>query len=117
MTLTRRTQTYGDFEMRLDEDERAFAYVRTLGRVRAWVVLNFSAEVVEVPLAGLVGKGDPDARGRRQERGLGELVLCNYDHGSEATSDASGLGTEINKGEGETLALRGYEARVYVQHI
>ena len=112
MTLTRRTQTYGDFEMRLDEDERAFAYVRTLGRVRACVVLNFSAEVVEVPLAGLVGKGDPDARGR--ERGLGELVLCNYDHGSEATS---GLGTEINKGEGETLALRGYEARVYVQHI
>jgi len=116
--------TYGDFEMRLDEDERAFAYVRTLGRVRAWVVLNFSADVVEVSLAGLVrgDSGDPlalaDARGLGFEP-LGELVLCNYDDGSETTS---GPGTEINiinKGESgrETLALRGYEARVYVQHI
>jgi hypothetical protein len=87
--------------MRLEEDERAFAYVRTLGRARAWVVLNFLADVVEVPLAGLA-KGD--------SAGL-ELVLCNY---GEASDSDSGVGMDA---EGETLTLRGYEARVYVQHI
>ena len=104
--------------MRLEEDERAFAYVRTLGRARAWVVLNFSADVVEVPLAGLAQGDSADAQGQ----GLGfkplgdgcELVLCNY---GEA-SDESGVGMDTeSEGEGETLALRGYEARVYVQHI
>ena len=105
--------------MRLEDDERAFAYVRTLGRARAWVVLNFSAGVVEVPLPGLTQGDSADARGQ----GLGfkpfgdgcELVLCNY---GEVSGSESGVGMETeSEGEGETLALRGYEARVYVQHI
>jgi len=100
--------TYGDFEMRLDADERVFAYVRTLGRTRAWILLNFSAEVVEVPI---------DAHADSSGRGLGlglhlddpgcALALCNYPR-----EGASGPGTE-NRGE-RTLALRGYEARVYM---
>ena len=105
--------------MRLEEDERAFAYVRTLGRARAWVVLNFSPDVVEVPFAGLTQGDSADAQGQ----GLGfkplgdgcELVLCNY---GEVSGSESGVGMETeSEGEGETLALRGYEARVYVQHI
>lgn len=91
--------------MRLESDERVFAYIRTLGHVRAWVVLNFSADVVEVPL-GMTEAGlgllplDVDA-GRG---GDPELVLCNYD----AASGPPGMETG-------TLTLRGYEARVYIQ--
>lgn len=92
--------------MRLESDERAFAYVRTLGNVRVWVVLNFSTDVVDVPLGttpadglglplgGKVGRGDDP-----------ELVLCNYD----AASGPSGTETG-------TLTLRGYEARVYIKY-
>ena len=72
--------------------------------------------MVEVPLAGLAQGNSADARGQ----GLGfkplsdgcELVLCNYGE----VSDESGVGMETES-EGGTLALRGYEARVYVQHI
>lgn len=91
------TQIYGDFEMRLESDERVFAYVRTLGNVRAWVILNFSVDVVEVP-TGTTG----------DELGLPlddpELVLCNYD----CASGPPGMETG-------TLTLRGYEARVYIK--
>ncbi|KAG9310483.1 glycoside hydrolase superfamily [Chiua virens] len=87
---------YGDFEMRLDKDERVFAYVRTLGDVRAWILLNFSDGVVEVEREGL-GMDEDDAR-------RCQLVLGNY----EDHDDGSGLSLETK------LALRGYEARVYV---
>lgn len=85
------------------------AYVRTLGRVRAWVVLNFSADVVEVDAdAHVGGLGFPlgwDGDGC-------QLVLGNYDD-AEVSVDAPGPGMETkNK---TRLTLRGYEARVYVK--
>lgn len=90
--------------MRLESDERVLAYARTLGNVRAWVVLNFSADVVEVPLgtteAGLGLPLDVDI-GRGGEP---KLVLCNYNAASELPGMETG-----------TLTLRGYEARVYIQ--
>lgn len=98
--------------MRLEEDERVFAYVRTLGRARAWVVLNFTAEEVEVPRS--LDRPEPGSG----ERGLGvpltgcELVLCNYPEASGFGS-VSGPGTETIEDRGN-LTLRGYEARVYV---
>ncbi|KAI9461128.1 glycoside hydrolase family 13 protein [Boletus coccyginus] len=78
--------TYGDFEMRLEAHESAFAYVRTLGRTRA--------------VGGLPGRDGC------------QLVLCNY---GEVSVSGPGLDANVGVGEGETtLALRGYEARVYV---
>ncbi|KAF8551259.1 glycoside hydrolase family 13 protein [Imleria badia] len=77
---------YGNFEMRLEEDERVFAYVRRLGDVKAWVVLNFTAEAVEVPLGSGSGSGE-----------------------------TSGLGPGMEGSKTGTLELRGYEARVYIQ--
>lgn len=89
--------------MRLERDERVFAYVRTLGGVKAWVVLNFTAEVVEVPLGSGSGLGLESL-----DSGCA-LILCNY-------ADA-GVGSESGLGgmETGTLSLRGYEARVYIQ--
>lgn len=100
-------QVYGDFEMCLESDERVFAYVRKLGHVRAWVVLNFSADVVEVPF-GTTEDGPGLGLPLGVETGRGgdpELVLCNYD----AASGPPGMDSETG-----TLMLRGYEARVYI---
>lgn len=101
------TQVYGDFEMCLESDERVFAYVRKLGHVHAWVVLNFSADVVEVPF-GTTEDGPGLGLPLGVETGRGgdpELVLCNYD----AASGPPGMDSETG-----TLMLRGYEARVYI---
>lgn len=106
--------------MRLEAHESAFAYVRTLGRTRAWVVLNFSADVVEVPLAATTAAAESGS-GPGLNLGLGlpgrgdgcRLVLCNY--GDASVLSRPGLDANVDVGEGETtLALRGYEARVYV---
>jgi len=117
--------------MRLEAHESVFAYVRTLGPTRAWVVLNFSADEVEVPLQRGVADGPgpgpgpglvpTESAGSGLNLGLGlplgrdgcQRVLCNYGGASTSATSASRLGLDINV-EGETLALRGYEARVYV---
>ncbi|KAF8124120.1 glycoside hydrolase family 13 protein [Boletus edulis] len=96
--------TYGAFEMRLEADEKVMAYVRTLGRARAYVVLNFTADVVEVPIDALPLAADGDVKGE----GL-ELVLCNYPNADEAEE------TETSKTSRVRWIMRGYEARVYLQ--
>ncbi|KAG6373264.1 hypothetical protein JVT61DRAFT_6891 [Boletus reticuloceps] len=107
------TQTYGDFEMRLEADERVMAYVRTLGRARAYVVLNFTADVVELPIDeqgwGLLplAAANGDVEGEGDEL---ELVLCNYPNAEAEETDAE---AETTLGSGKTM--RGYEARVYLQ--
>ncbi|HWK26835.1 MAG TPA: alpha-glucosidase C-terminal domain-containing protein, partial [Solirubrobacter sp.] len=42
----------GDFTLLLEDDERVFAYVRTLGDVALLVLGNFSGDAVEVTLEG-----------------------------------------------------------------
>ena len=102
--------------MRLEADERVFAYVRTLGHVRAWVVLNFSTDVVEVD-AGEGGLGLPLVPGpgglSEWSDGCHRVVLGNYDDGAPGSGPGPGPGTGM---ETKTLALRGYEARVYIKY-
>jgi len=99
--------TYGDFEMRLETDERVMAYVRTLGHVRAYVVLNFTADVIEVPIEKLAADGAVEGEGL-------ELVLCNYP--DAVANDAGGDATTGNK-PSLSRRWRGYEARVYIQPL
>ncbi|ELZ26757.1 alpha amylase [Halogeometricum pallidum JCM 14848] len=80
---------YGDYEPFVQDHERVWAYARTLGEERLFVVLNFASEetVVEVPV-------DADDA---------TLALSNYDAGGRAVS-------ELLSGE---FRLRPWEARVY----
>lgn len=66
-----------------------FAYLRTLGDVQALVLLNFKETDVDFEVTG-AGKLDEY-----------QLVLQNYESGKPAVDDK--------------VALRGFEARVYLQ--
>ena len=76
-----------------EEDERIYAYTRTLGNDRLFVMLNFTGETASFasPYPLLAGGG-------------GELLIANYPVGEG--SETSGLDAE--------LQLRPYEARVYL---
>jgi oligo-1,6-glucosidase len=88
---------YGEYENYFPDHDSLWAYTRTLGDERLFVTLNFddASTRVELPDAVTV-EADDDP----------ELLLCNYDADTPATSDP----------DPETLAafdLRPWEARVY----
>jgi oligo-1,6-glucosidase len=74
---------YGDYHDFLPTDEQVWAYTRTLGKNRVFVVCNFSGDPVERPLP-IVSEGN--------------LVIANYPNAPDSLGD---------------LELRPYEARVY----
>lgn len=84
---------YGSYEIVAEEDERIYAYTRTLGNDRLFVMLNFTGETASFasPYPLLAGGG-------------GELLIANYPVGEG--SETSGLDAE--------LQLRPFEARVYL---
>lgn len=103
--------------MRLAAHDRVMAYVRTLGPVRAWVVLNFSADVVVIEAAGAPGEGLGLPLGDPAERGGYQLLLSNYPAEDSDDRGGSGLGMEPETGTHKMiLTLRGYEARVYIKN-
>ena len=115
--------------MRLDADDRVLAYTRTLGNVRAWIVLNFSTEVVCVDAGdrGLgLGSGTGAGTGAAESpEGMASdghgchLVLGNYpltvDHRQDETDQDRDVSRPGMEGE-KIITLRGYEARVYIKY-
>ncbi|KAF9052123.1 glycoside hydrolase family 13 protein [Panaeolus papilionaceus] len=84
---------YGDFNDISQDHPSVFAYVRTLGHVKALVLLNFGVDEVDFSVS-------TEIEGRALK-----LVLGNYD---VADSDHSEL---VIPG---TVRLRGYEGKLYV---
>lgn len=78
---------YGEYDLLLQEDERIYAYTRTLGNERLLVVLNFFEQPVPFNLPETVRYGSF------------ERLIGNY--------------SEPNNGEPRSLQLRPYEAIVY----
>jgi oligo-1,6-glucosidase len=60
---------YGEYELLLPDDERIYAYTRTLGDVRTLIVLNWSDERAPFELDATTGLDPADST----------VVLANYD--------------------------------------
>jgi oligo-1,6-glucosidase len=83
-------QVYGDFHLLAPDDERVFAFTRTLNAdAKALVVLNFSTETASFDAAQLL-----------ELKGRAKLALCN--HGEE--------GTTLE----DVVKLDGYQGKIFI---